>query len=356
MNFGHVSSTADKARIIPYTLRFKRPAGTSRGILTEKQTYFLILEKDGKRGIGEIALFRGLSAEDKPDFEKTLQKLKKFIFLPLKNLLEEFKNHSSIIFGLEQAILSLHSEDPFLLFPSAFTAGKEPISINGLIWMGDQSFMLRQIDEKIAQGFHVIKMKIGALDFATELKILAYIREHFSDKDLEIRVDANGAFSPRDAFQKLEQLAEFDLHSIEQPIGPGQWEDLARLCEISPVPIALDEELIGKPLDFDRRAFLELMRPHYIILKPSLHGGMTGSDAWIDAAENTGTGWWITSALESNIGLNALAQYAFFKGVERPQGLGTGSLFVNNFPSPLYVKSGALHYNPTETWEIPLPL
>ncbi len=352
----YITETAHSAEIIPYTLTFKQPAGTSRGLLYEKDTWILILEKDGKRGIGEIALFKGLSAEDTPDFEKALEKLKRYIFLPLKNLLEEFKDHSSIVFGLEQAVLSLHSANPYVLFPSDFTEGKKSIPINGLIWMGDKDFMIRQIDQKIAGGFSVIKMKIGALDFQTELEILAYVRKHFPQRDLEIRVDANGAFSPEEALIKLEQLAEYGIHSIEQPIRPGQWEEMARLCEISPVPVALDEELIGKGLDFDRKQFLELIRPQYIILKPSLHGGMTGSDKWIEAAEKLGTGWWITSALESNIGLNAIAQYTFFKGVEHPQGLGTGSLFTNNFPSPLHVENGALHYDPEKSWEIPWTL
>ncbi len=349
--FDYSGETASAAKIIPYRLVFKRPAGTSRGVLYHKDTWFLIIKKDGRKGVGEVAMFRGLSAEEHKGFDEKLQWLEKNIFLPAEIIFKELQGFPSIIFGLEQALLSLHSDDPFLLFPSAFTQGEQGIPINGLIWMGDKDFMLRQIDKKIRTGFGVIKMKIGAIDFETELEILAYIRQHYGHKDLEIRVDANGAFSLAEALEKLERLAEFDVHSIEQPIRPGQWEEMARLCELSPVPVALDEELIG--YTGDKRRFLEVIRPRYIILKPSLHGGMSGSDDWITAAEKTGAGWWITSALESNVGLNAIAQYTWFKGVNRPQGLGTGSLFTNNIASPLEVSEGALHYRPDRQWQFP---
>ena len=348
-----MSSGSDRtAHIIPYRLQFKRPAGTSRGVLHTKDTWFLVLDEDGRRGIGEIAMFRGLSAEDGPEFPALLEKLKRYAFLPLEDLLAEFGHVSSIVFGLEQALLSLHGTHPAILFPSAFTRGEHSIPINGLIWMGPADFMRNQVLEKIRAGFRVIKIKIGALDWQTELELIKWMRKEFGP-DIEIRTDANGAFSPARALERLEQLAELNIHSIEQPIAAGQWEEMARLCESSPVPIALDEELIGKPLDFDRRKFLELIRPQYIILKPSLHGGFTGTDAWIEAAESLNIGWWITSALESNVGLNAIAQYTFKRGVTIPQGLGTGRLFTNNIPSPLYLEGDALHYDPHRNWQYP---
>ncbi len=347
------NALAQRARIVPYRLKFKRPAGTSRGVLHVKDTWFLVVEKDGRRGIGEIAMFRGLSAEDGPAFERNLKELEQtVVLLPYEALREHFEDYSSILFGIEQAALSLAAEDdPMLLFPSDFTAGRARIPINGLVWMGDKEFMRRQIDEKISRGFRVIKLKIGALDFETELELLAYIRQQYGN-DIEIRTDANGAFSPEEALEKLERLAEWNIHSIEQPIRAGQWEEMARLCSLSPVPIALDEELIGRHRT-DKRRFLETIRPAYIILKPSLHGGLEAADQWIQAARQTGTGWWITSALESNIGLNALAQYTYRLGVERPQGLGTGSLFTNNIPSPLYLEGDSLGYNPRRQWQIP---
>ena len=348
-----MTSASDRtAQIIPYRLKFKRPAGTSRGVLHEKDTWFLVLHENGRRGIGEIAMFRGLSAEDTPEFPALLEKLKRYVFLPLENLLDEFGHVSSIVFGLEQALLSLHAQHPALLFPSAFTRGEHGIPINGLIWMGPPDFMRSQVTKKIQAGFRVIKIKIGALDWDTELELLSWIRKEFGP-DIELRTDANGAFSPAQAMERLEQLAELNVHSIEQPIAAGKWEEMARLCESTPVPIALDEELIGKALDFDRRKFLELIRPQYIILKPSLHGGFTGTDAWIEAAEALNIGWWITSALESNIGLNAIAQYTFKHGVSIPQGLGTGRLFTNNIPSPLEVKGDALFYDPLRSWKYP---
>lgn len=299
-------------------------------------------------------MFRGLSADDRTDYEEKLYWLCKNIHLDLEQLLAELIEFPSIQFGLEQAFLSLKSKNPFELFPSEFVSNQRPISINGLIWMGDKTFMKDQIKEKIASGFSCIKMKIGAIDFDQELKLLQFIREEFSAKDLELRVDANGAFAPENALEKLKQLSEFDLHSIEQPIKQGQYEEMARLCESTPLPIALDEELIGVFDVTNKKELLQTIQPQYIILKPSLVGGFAGSNEWITISENNNIGWWITSALESNVGLNAIAQWTYTLQSKMPQGLGTGSLFTNNFESPLEVKNGHLQYNTTGSWKFNL--
>ncbi len=335
-----------KARYIKYILNFKQPAGTSRGILSEKETYFLILEHEDKTGYGECNLFKGLSADDVPDYEQKLQWLAEHINLSSDEILYELRDYPSIIFGWETALKSLIGKQPHLLYPSRFTEGKAGIPINGLIWMGNKDFMFRQIKEKLQAGFKVIKLKIGAINFKDELDLLKYIRNQFSPDDIEIRVDANGAFQPDEALEKLKRLSEYDLHSIEQPIKAGQLEKLRELCAISPLPIALDEELIGYNHLFDKQKFLSYVNPQYIILKPALHGGFIGTEGWIKAAEKTGTGWWITSALESNVGLNAIAQYTYQLGVIIPQGLGTGGLFTNNFSSPLFIENGALWFEP----------
>jgi len=343
-----------KAFYQKYQLIFKRPAGTSRGVLLRKDTYFIQIENEEKTGYGEAALFRGLSADDRPDYEEKLQWAIQNIHLPKNELFKQLKEYSSIIFGLEQAFASLSAQAPHLLYPSAFTEGETNIPINGLVWMGDKSFMLRQIKEKINQGFRVIKLKIGAIDFQDELDLLKYIRSEFSPGEIEIRVDANGAFHPDEALEKLKRLSDFQIHSIEQPIRQGQIEVMSRLCEQTPLPIALDEELIGYSFDFDKINFLKQIKPQFIILKPALHGGFTGTDSWIDAAEKLQIGWWITSALESNIGLNAIAQFTARKNVNIPQGLGTGSLFTNNFDSPLYIDKAALHYQPDKKLQFPV--
>tara|TARA_R110001632_G_scaffold53818_4_gene132244 strand:- start:3288 stop:4328 length:1041 start_codon:yes stop_codon:yes gene_type:complete len=337
-----------------YVLNFKIPSGTSRGILKTKETWFLILENDGKKGVGECGLFRGLSIDDRPDYEKKLQWVCQNINLGLELLLVETYEFPSIQIGLEQAFLSLQATSPFELFPSNFTESKEGIKINGLIWMGDKQFMKDQIKEKIQHGFQCIKMKIGAIDFQTEIELLKSIRKEFSINDIEVRVDANGAFNPTEALEKLKILSNYELHSIEQPIKQHQFEQMAALCEKSPLPIALDEELIGV---FDRSKkedVLEKIKPQYIILKPSLVGGFKGSEEWIDIAKNQNIGWWITSALESNVGLNAIAQWTSTLESNMPQGLGTGSLFTNNFESPLEVKKGYLHYNRSKNWNFNL--
>ena len=343
-----------KATYHKYILNFKQPSGTSRGILKTKETWFIILEANGQQGIGECGILRGLSADDRPDYEEKLKWTCNNIHLGLEELYSELVEFPSIQFGLEMAFRSLESASSFQLFPSEFTNGTDAISINGLIWMGTEAFMKQQIKEKIEAGFSCIKMKIGAIDFQTEYNLLKSIRKEFSKSDIELRVDANGAFSVDDALDKLNYLSELDLHSIEQPIKQGNWYEMASLCEDTPLPIALDEELIGVFEASEKQKLLQIINPQYIILKPSFIGGFKGSKAWIDLAEERSIGWWITSALESNVGLNAIAQWTYTLQNTMPQGLGTGSLFTNNFDSPLLVKNGKLHFNKNLDWNFNL--
>lgn len=340
-----------KATYKRYNLIFKRPSGTSRGILTEKETWYIILEKDKRTGIGECGILRSLSFDDRPDYEEKLKWVVANINLGKDQLWEELREWPSIQFGVEQAFLSLESDNPYLLFPSAFTESKQAISINGLVWMGEEAFMKEQIDEKIAAGFDCVKLKIGAIDFDRELALLKYIRSQYTAEDIELRVDANGGFTPEDAMSKLLELSKLNLHSIEQPIKQHQEGIMAKLCLDTPLPIALDEELIGVT-DFEAKiTLLDQIKPQYIILKPSLVGGFKGSLEWITLANQRNIGWWITSALESNIGLNTIAQWTFTLNSNMPQGLGTGALYTNNIDSPLEVKDGALWYNKTKEWE-----
>ena len=335
-----------------YTLNFKRPSGTSRGVMTEKETWFIILEKDGKRGIGECGLLRGLSIDDRPDYEEKLRWACGNIGLGEERLWEALLEFPSIQFGLETAFRSLEAETPYLLFPSAFTKGEEDIAINGLVWMGEEAYMKQQIGEKLEQGFNCIKLKIGAIDFEKELGLLRFIRSNFSAEEIEIRVDANGAFAENEALSKLDQLSSFQLHSIEQPIKQHQQEAMADLCKNTPLPIALDEELIGVFSFADKEALLQKIQPQYIILKPSLVGGFRGTREWVSLAEKYNIGWWVTSALESNIGLNAIAQWTYLQNNPMPQGLGTGALYTNNFDSPLVVKNGKLCYDTILAWNV----
>jgi o-succinylbenzoate synthase len=337
-----------------YILNFKNPSGTSRGMLRSKETWFIILNSKNKRGIGECGLFRGLSIDDRPDYEIKLKWVCDNIGLGLDRLNNDLMEFPSIQFGLEMAFKSLETDDPFELFPSKFTRGEDHIPINGLIWMGTKQFMKQQIQEKIQFGFSCIKMKIGAIDFETEIELIKSIRKEYTSKDIELRVDANGAFNPNDALEKLNVLSEFDLHSIEQPIKAGQFQEMAKLCEQTPLPIALDEELIGVFSVTKKQDLIQTINPQYIILKPSLIGGYMGSDEWIKIAENQNIGWWITSALESNVGLNAIAQFTYLKKNNMPQGLGTGGLFTNNFDCPLIVKNGTLQNNKNKKWKFSL--
>ena len=343
-----------KASYQKYILNFKRPSGTSRGVMNEKETWFIILEENGKKGVGECGILRGLSADDRPDYEEKLQWTCQNIHLGKDQLWEALLEFPSIQFGVEMAFQSLASENPFLLFPSEFTEGKKNMDINGLVWMGDEVFMKEQIEEKLAQGFHCIKLKIGAIDFQKELDLLHFIRQNFDENTIEIRVDANGAFSEDLALNKLNQLAGYKLHSIEQPIAKNYTDTMAELCKTTPIPIALDEELIGVFTYEEKEQLLQKIKPQYIILKPSFVGGFRGTKEWIDLANKHNIGWWITSALESNIGLNAITQWTYLQQNSMPQGLGTGGLYTNNFDSPLEVKNGQIAYNTSLDWECKL--
>ncbi len=339
-----------KATYHKYILNFKRPSGTSRGVMTEKETWFIVLEKEGKKGIGECGILRGLSVDDRPDYEEKLQWTCNNIHLGKDQLWEALLEFPSIQFGVEMAFQSLGSEDSFLLFPSDFTNATKSIFINGLVWMGEEVFMKQQIEEKLAQGFRCIKLKIGAIDFDKELQLLRFIREHFTAEQVEIRVDANGAFDEILALDKLMQLSEFKLHSIEQPIQKNHTDSMSELCKTTPFPIALDEELIGVFTLAEKEALLTKIKPQYIILKPSFVGGFRGTQEWISLAKKHKIGWWITSALESNIGLNAIAQWTFLQHNLMPQGLGTGALYTNNFDCPLTVFQGQLWYKKELDW------
>ncbi|MFH7010758.1 o-succinylbenzoate synthase [Flavobacterium sp. FlaQc-52] len=339
-----------KATYHKYTLEFKRPSGTSRGIMTEKETWFIVLEENGKKGIGECGILRGLSADDRDDYEEKLSWACENIHLGETKLWEALLEFPSIQFGIEMAFLSLKSDHPYVLFPSDFTNHTKSIPINGLVWMGEPSFMKQQIEEKLADGFNCIKLKIGAIDFDKELELLQFIRSHFSAEQIEIRVDANGAFGLSEALDKLNQLNKFQLHSIEQPIKKGNVKTMADLCKVTPFPIALDEELIGVFSIEEKERLIQKIQPQYIILKPSFVGGFRGTQEWITLAERYNIGWWITSALESNIGLNAISQWTFLQNSKMPQGLGTGALYTNNFDCPLEVLEGQLWYNKDKNW------
>jgi len=343
-----------KATYKKYNLNFKTPSGTSRGILKIKETWFFILKDNGRVGIGETGLFRGLSIDDVDHYENKLKWVCNHIDLGLELLRKQLYEFPSIQFGLEQAFLSLKSESSFELFPSSFTRGKKSIPINGLIWMGNKSFMKNQIQEKLKSGFSCLKMKIGALNFDAEMELLKEIRKEFSSNEIELRVDANGAFNPKNALEKLHRLSALEIHSIEQPIQQGQVQEMAELCSKTPLPIALDEELIGVFSSEQKKKLIATIAPQYIILKPSLIGGFACSEEWINLAQQYNCGWWITSALESNVGLNAIAQFTYTLQSNLPQGLGTGGLFTNNFTSPLEVKNGTLQYDPLLNWNLNL--
>ncbi len=343
------------ARCFPYRLDFKQPAGTSRGVLTSKISWMLVLEdENGVQGLGECGPLAGLSFDDRPDFGTRLQRLcEQFNQAEWATFEESLLFYPAMRFGFEMALQDYAQGGKRLLFESAFGLQGAPQAINGLIWMGSADFIKDQIAQKLEQGFRCLKLKVGAIDFESELAILKAMRSAFSAQELELRVDANGAFSPTDALSKLEQLAAFELHSIEQPIKAGQMSAMAALCAESPLPIALDEELIGLTTAEEMDELLDAVKPTYIILKPTLLGGFEASEQWIAAAEARGIRWWVTSALESNIGLNAIAQWTATLGNDLPQGLGTGQLYTNNFPSPLHIAGGKLHYLPEEyAWDL----
>ncbi len=332
----------------PYILNFRFPAGTSRGILTEKPTFFIKVfdENDpSKFGIGECSVFPGLSPEADGNYGYKLVELLANIALGKET---DLTGYSSIIFGLEQALRDFAGGCRHVYFPSEFTQGHQSIEINGLIWMGDFDEMISRIDQKIADGFRCIKIKIGAIDWKKEVELIEYIRKKYTESTLQIRVDANGGFSMDNALPRLKRLADLGVHSIEQPIPAGMPELMAFLCQVSPLKIALDESLIGVYGKKEKEALLDTVNPAYVILKPSLCGGFSGAEEWIRLAEERGIGWWVTSALESNVGLNALAQWTATLNTTIPQGLGTGALYTNNFECPLHLESDLLSYDPSK--------
>lgn len=340
---------------VKHNLQFKRPSGTSRGILTGKNSWYLVIYDRGQpgvKGIGECGIIPGLSMDDRPDFEDKIREVISGINNYPYWLEDGLKDFPAIRFGLETALKDIETGGRRLLFPSGFMENKSGIPINGLVWMGSYVFMQKQIIDKIKMGFRCIKLKIGATRFEDEIKLLKLIRKEFDENDLELRVDANGAFSPDEAPEKLKRLSEFHVHSIEQPIRPGQWEEMAKLCETTPLPIALDEELIGISDGNEVKRLLDTIRPQYIILKPGLLGGFKQSEVFIAEAEKPGIGWWITSALEGNIGLNAIAQWTYTLNNPMPQGLGTGQVFSNNIPSPLYIRDASLWHDREKEWNL----
>lgn len=336
-------------RIEKRTLHFKQPAGTSRGVYTTRKIWLVHLSDGELEGIGECAPLPDLSCDAMSD-EAYEAKLNHFCQdLCQTGAIDEdaMRDYPSMLFGLETALLDLQNKllipnSKFsILFDTPFSRGEEGIPINGLVWMGNHEEMLQRLEEKLEKGFRCVKLKIGAIDFDQELDLIKRIRDRFSFHEVELRLDANGAFEYEEALYKLELLSQYNIHSIEQPIKQGQWAYMAELCRESPLPIALDEELIGVNDPEMKHHMLNIIKPRYIILKPSLHGGMLGCREWIQAANDLGIGSWITSALESNIGLNAIAQFAsdvYGPHITMPQGLGTGQLFTDNIPMPLSIK------------------
>lgn len=332
--------------IIPRILHFKQPAGTSRGTYTTRKVWYIYLsttEYPERVGVGECAPLPKLSCDDLPDYEQILCNACRCLEQTGELDTEALRDYPSILFGLETALRHYETQS-WALWDTPFSRGETSIPINGLIWMGDFDRMLQQIEVKMQSGYRCIKLKIGAINFEEELALLKHIRAHYSAREIELRVDANGAFSPIDAMEKLNRLAELELHSIEQPIRAGQWEEMARLTADTPLPIALDEELIGCNTPEGKQDLLTSVRPQYIILKPSLHGGISGGNEWIAEAEKQHIGWWITSALESNIGLNAIAQWCATFRSPLPQGLGTGLLFTDNIEMPLEIRKDCLWF------------
>ena len=331
---------------------FKEPAGTSRGVYHTRTSRFVRLTCDdmpGIAGVGECAPLPRLSCDDVPDYDAVLRRHCDDVCARGSIDVDALRDWPSMLFGLETAWRQLHAGGSTALSATPFARGQEGIPINGLVWMGDFDTMAARLEQKLTQGFSCVKIKIGAIDFADEIALIARLRDRYGSDRIELRVDANGAFSPAEALDRLQQLALYDIHSIEQPIMAGQWQEMARLCASSPLPIALDEELIGVNTLERKRALLDTIAPRYIILKPSLHGGMAGCREWIDLARERGIGSWITSALESNVGLNAIAHLAaevYGPAITMPQGLGTGQLFTDNIDMPITIRGEKLWYLP----------
>ena len=330
------------------TLHFKQPAGTSRGVYTERRIWLVTVTDGSAIGIGECAPLPKLSCDDIPNYAEVLRHFCDEVERTGEIPYEALRDYPSMLFGLETALYEVRrkkEEGRDVLFDTSFSRGEVGIPINGLVWMGTFDEMRERIEQKLEQGFRCVKLKIGAIDFDAELELIKQIRGRFSRHEVELRVDANGAFRFDEALYKLELLSQYALHSIEQPIKAGQWANMAELCRESPLPIALDEELIGVNDPEQKRQMLNIIKPRYIILKPSLHGGMMGVREWVDTARDMGIGSWITSALESNIGLNAIAQLCsdiYGDAIKMPQGLGTGQLFTDNIPMPLEIRGDQL--------------
>ncbi len=339
-------------KIIPHTLKFKFDARTSRGPMTDRQVWYLIIEEEGFIGIGEAAPIPGLSADHIALWEAKLQWLKDHINDDEKRIKSALKHFPALYFGYEMAMKSIDCEHPMMLYPSVFTSGRAGIPINGLVWMNEAQHMQSQIDRLIDEGFTILKMKVGGIDWAEELKLIKELRKKLDSTEIQLRLDANGAWTPKEAREKLNRLSEFEIHSIEQPIKPGQWEEMASICAESPIPIALDEELIGITELKMKKELINIITPDYLIIKPTLLGGFKASEEWIKLAKSNGIDWWVTSSLESNVGLNAISQWVVTQLPNMPQGLGTGGLFENNIPSPLQVRKGKLLIHPTLTWDL----
>lgn len=334
-----------KVKITNKTLHFKQPAGTSRGIYSTRLSHYIEIydEESGERGMGEAAPLPDLGCDRVADYEDILADFCREYVATGRIDYEAMRPYPSMLFALETAHLELTRGRRF--FDTPFSRGEEGIPINGLVWMGSYEEMEQRMLNKMECGFKCIKLKIGAIKWSDELSLIKKIRNRFSKEDIELRVDANGGFTPEEAPGILDELARYDIHSVEQPIRQGQWKDMARLCRNSPLPIALDEELIGLNRREDKLEMLREIRPQYLVIKPTLHGGMFGSEEWISLAGKQGIRTWITSALESNIGLNALAQFTahcYGPGIVFPQGLGTGLLFTDNTPSALEIKRDKL--------------
>lgn len=344
------------ARIVPYTFKFSVSGQTSRGVLSEKTSWHIFLHdsETNYTAIGECAYIPKLSIDDTDDYIPMLHKVAAFFNKGLDINTLNLSAFPSIAFGLEMALIELanQTQQGHVLFPSAFTRGEIGIDINGLIWMGSREYLEQQIEEKLEKGFTTLKLKVGSLSIETELEILHNIRKRFSPNVLTIRLDANGAFAANQALAALRRYSTYVIHSIEQPIKQGQYEQMAELCTQSPIAIALDEDLIGIQSTTEKEKLITTINPSYIILKPSLLGGFNASEEWIELANKHKIAWWVTSALEGNIGLNAIAQWTYTLNNNMPQGLGTGMIYSNNFASPLTIETGKLFYNPNKTWQI----
>ena len=334
-----------KITITSKLLHFLQPAGTSRGVYNTRLSFYLKLTSDEQPdvvGVGECATLPDLSCDAMPPNEYE-RKLRTFCDEYERTGVIDYEamcTYPSMLFGLETAVAQFNAKGSLNFFDTPFGRGEEGIPINGLVWMGTFEEMFERLEAKLKAGFRCVKLKIGAIDFDRELQLIRHIRSTFSRKDVELRVDANGGFTPKEALSRMEALVQYDIHSIEQPIKQHQWTEMARLCAATPLPIGLEEELIGVNERQKKIELLDTIRPQYIVLKPSLHGGMAGTEEWIQLARERNIGSWITSALESNVGLNAIAQLTasiYGSNIRHAQGLGTGQLFADNIEMPLKV-------------------